>query len=165
MERRENSTSGLTRGEGNRGMRSFVTANGIWGVWGQCVGVGTAVFTGYALMLGADDSFIALLSSCALLLGTVQLISPLLGSRVRSKKKLILGLGIGEVFWRCSTILIPLLFLPSAYLPALGSPSRSAMPISVEPFFSWDPGALPSASPDRFTAFSCCSGCRFPTPR
>ena len=47
-------------------MRAFVTASGIWGVWGQCVGIGTAVFTGYALMLGADDSFIALLSSIAL---------------------------------------------------------------------------------------------------
>jgi MFS family permease len=70
-------------------------------------------------MLGADDSFIALMSSCALLLGTVQLISPILGGRVRNKKKLILGLGIGEVFWRCSTILIPFIFLPPAYLPVL----------------------------------------------
>ena len=100
-------------------MRAFVTASGIWGVWGQCVGVGTAVFTGYALMLGADDSFIALLSSCALLLGTVQLISPVLGTRFRNKKKLILGLGIGEVSWRCATILIPVFFLPPAYLPVL----------------------------------------------
>ena len=68
-------------------MRSFIAASGIWGVWGQSVGVGTAVFTGYALMLGADDSFIALLSSCALLLGTAQLVSPMLGARIRSKKK------------------------------------------------------------------------------
>jgi len=100
-------------------MRAFVTANGIWGVWGQCVGVGTAVFTGYALMLGADDSFIALLTSCVLLLGTVQILSPFLGARVRDKRRIILGFGIGEVVLRCSAIFIPIVLLPSAYLPAL----------------------------------------------
>ena len=53
----------LTRGEVNRAMRGFITASGLWGIWGQTIGIGTAVFTGYLLHLGADESYIALLTS------------------------------------------------------------------------------------------------------
>ena len=53
----------LSRGQTNRAMRSFIAASGLWGVWGQAVGIGTAAFTGFALHLGADESFIALFTS------------------------------------------------------------------------------------------------------
>ncbi len=94
-------------------------AAGLWGVWGQSVGVGTAVFTGYALTLGADASFIALLTSVAFLLATIQLVSPLIGQRLHSTKHLILGLGAVEVALRACVILIPALFVPDHYLNAL----------------------------------------------
>ena len=81
----------LTRGQVTRTLRAFITASGIWGIWGQSVGIGTAVFTGFALQLGADDSFIALFTSIAYFLALAQLISPLLSARIRDKKRFILG--------------------------------------------------------------------------
>ena len=44
----------LSRGQTNRAMRSFIAASGLWGAWGQALGIGTAAFTGFALHLGAD---------------------------------------------------------------------------------------------------------------
>ena len=111
-------SGGLTRVEVTRGLRSFTISAGLWGVWGQSVGVGTAVFTGYALTLGADASFIALLTSLAFLLATIQLVSPLIGQRLNSTKNFILSLGVVEVGLRATIILIPALFVPAHYLNA-----------------------------------------------
>ena len=67
-------TPSLTRSQVTRGLRTFITASGLWGAWGQTTGIGTAVFTGYALFLGADESFIALFTSMAYLMAMVQLV-------------------------------------------------------------------------------------------
>ena len=70
--------SSLTRGQITRSLRAFITASGLWGAWGQATSLGTAVFTGFALSLGADKSFIALCMSIAYLMAVTQVISPLL---------------------------------------------------------------------------------------
>jgi hypothetical protein len=99
---------GLTRVEVTRGLHSFTVASGLWGVWGQSVGIGTAVFTGFALSLGADAAYIALLTSVAYALATIQFVSPLIGQRIRSRKRFILGMGFGEVVLRGAVVFIPL---------------------------------------------------------
>ena len=91
---------GLTRGEANRAMRGFISASGVWGMWGQTVGIGTAVFTGYALHLGADASYIALFTSVAYLLAVCQFIVPLLGRRLQRRKRYIVSVGCVEILFR-----------------------------------------------------------------
>ena len=76
-------TASLTRGEATRAQQAFITTGGLWGVWSQSVGIGTAVFTGYALHLGADASYISLFTAVAYLLATVQLLMPVLGRYLR----------------------------------------------------------------------------------
>ena len=51
-------TPSLSRGQVHRALNSFVATSGLWGAWGQTCGLGTAAFTGFALHLGTDGSFI-----------------------------------------------------------------------------------------------------------
>ncbi len=101
---------GLTRGEANRAMRGFISASGVWCMWGQTVGIGTAVFVGYALHLGADASYIALFTSMAYFLAVCQLVVPLLGRRLQRRKRYIVSVGCVEILFRSSPALIPFLF-------------------------------------------------------
>ena len=109
----------LGRGQATRGMRSFIAASGIWGAWHQFVGIGSTVFTGYALFLGADESFIAVMVALAYLLAPVQLASSLVGARISKKKHFVIGAGICEMLVRGSLILIPFIFAPRSYLGAM----------------------------------------------
>ena len=109
----------LGRGQATRGMRSFIAASGIWGAWHQFVGIGSTVFTGYALFLGADESFIAVMISLTYLLAPVQLASSLVGTRIKRKKRFVISAGIGEMLFRGSLILIPFAFAESSYLGAM----------------------------------------------
>ena len=104
----------LGRGQATRGMRSFIAASGIWGAWHQFVGIGSTVFTGYALFLGADESFIAVMISLTYLLAPVQLASSLVGPRIKRKKRFVISAGIGEMLFRGSLILIPFAFAESS---------------------------------------------------
>ncbi len=106
-------SGGLTRGEVNRSLKSFITASGLWGWWSQAVGIGTAVFTGYALLLGADESHIALFTSAAYLLATLQILVPHLGRHLVNHKRFIVATGFAEILFRCSPALIPLLIISS----------------------------------------------------
>jgi HEAT repeat protein len=90
-------------------------ASGLWGVWGQSVGIGSAVFTGFALSIGADAAYIALLTSVAYALATIQFVSPLIGQRIRSRKHFILGMGFGEVVLRGAVVFIPLFLVGPAF--------------------------------------------------
>ena len=110
MSAEEEDRPSLTRGEVNRAMRGFITASGLWGVWGQTIGIGTAVFTGYMLHLGADESYIALLTSVAYLLAAVQVLSSAWASRIRRRKRLVVGVGFAEIVLRNALPLIPLPF-------------------------------------------------------
>ena len=145
---------GLTRVEVTRGLHSFTLASGLWGVWGQSVGIGTAVFTGFALSLGADASFIALLTSIAYALAAVQFVSPLIGQRLRARKRFILGMGIGEVALRGTVVLIPLLLLNRAYhlhaLLLVAALSLACGHIISPLFNTWVANTVPSTIRARF---------------
>jgi len=105
----------LTRGQVTRALRAFIVASGFWGAWGQAVGIGNAVFTGYALYLGADESFISLITAVSYLLALTQLGAPLLGRWVQNKKRLIIGCGFGEILMRGLPAAIPFLFVSSLW--------------------------------------------------
>ena len=98
----------LSRGQTNRAMRSFIAASGLWGVWGQAVGIGTAAFTGFALHIGADESFIALFTSLAYVLALTQILAPFLNAHIERKKHFIVGLGSVEILLRVGIELLGL---------------------------------------------------------
>lgn len=145
----------LTRGEVNRALRGFITASGLWGVWGQTVGIGTAVFTGYALHLGADASYIALFTSVAYLLAAAQLVVPALGRRLRHHKRYIVSVGMVEILFRSTPPLVPLLFAPDLQLEALlGLVGLGLLcGYSLSPFYTtWVANAVPENIRARFTS-------------
>ena len=147
--------SGLTRSESSRALRGFIAASGLWGVWGQSVGIGTAVFTGYALHLGADAAYIAMFTSVAYLLATAQLLVPLVGRRLRQRKRFIVGVGSLEILFRSSPPLVPLLFAPSMQLEALLVMVSLGLicGYSLSPFYNtWVANAVPENIRARFTS-------------
>lgn len=146
---------GLSRGDTNRALRSFITASGLWGVWGQCVGIGTAVFTGFILHLGGDGSDVALFTSVAYLLAAAQLLSPIIGRRLANHKRFVITSGFGEVFFRSAVVLVPFLLAPALQLDAalvlvgLGLLCGYA----ISPFYStWIANTVPETSRARFTS-------------
>lgn len=145
----------LTRGEVSRSLRSFILASGLWGAWGQAVGIGTAVFTGYALHLGADESLIALLTSVAYFLALSQLLSPLLSSRLRNRKRFILACGFLEILFRGLLVAIPFLIPVPFHVSALiGLISLGLLcGYSISPFYStWIANTVPENTRARFTS-------------
>ena len=144
----------LGRGDTSRALSSFIAASGLWGAWGQCVGIGTAVFTGFALHLGADESYIALFTSVAYLLAVAQLISPILGQRISRHKPFIIAVGFIEISFRCCPVLIPLVLAPSMHLGALlvlvGLGLLAGY--SLSPFYTtWIANTVPEGIRARFT--------------
>lgn len=147
--------AGWSRGEAARAQRGFITASGLWGVWGQSVGIGTAVFTGYALHLGADASYVALFTSVAYLLATVQLLVPVLGRRLRRRKRIIICGGLVEIALRSSPPLVPLLFAPAMQLEALMVLVGLGLLCGycLSPFYNtWVASAVPENIRARFTS-------------
>lgn len=146
---------GLTRGEVNLTLRAFITASGLWGVWGQTVGIGTAVFTGYALYLGADASYIALFTSVAYLLAAAQLVVPVLGRSLRQRKRFIVSVGMVEILFRSTPPLVPLLFAPDLRLGGLLALVGVGLlcGYSLSPFYTtWVANAVPESIRARFTS-------------
>ena len=147
--------TGLTRLEVNRGLRSFILSNGLFGAWSPCASLGAAAFTGYVLFLGADESFIPLLAGTASLLAILQLIAPILGKHIKNKKHFIVRFGLVEVLLRSATILIPVIFLPPAYLPALVVVIALGLVVqhSISPFHNtWIANTVPEKTRARFTS-------------
>ncbi len=145
----------LTRGETTRGLRAFITASGFWGAWGQAVGIGTAVFTGYALLLGADESYIALLTAVSYLLALMQVGSPLLGSKISDKKRFIIGFGTLEILFRGLLVAIPFVFSPSLHLSALIALVSLGLlsGYALSPFLNtWIANTIPKDIRARFTS-------------
>lgn len=145
----------LSRGDSARAMRGFITASGVWGVWGQTVGIGTAVMTGFALHLGADASFVALFTSMAYLLSAGQLVVPVLGRRLRRRKQYIVLVGCVEILFRSSPAAIPFLFADSLRLEALVVLSALGLlcGYSLSPFYNtWVVNAVPENIRARFTS-------------
>ena len=107
-------TPSLSRGQVNRALRSFVAASGFWGAWGQAIGLGTAAFTGFALYLGADGTFIALFTSAAYFLALSQLLAPLLSASLGDRKRFVVVGGLVQMGLRGLPLLLPFL-VPEPY--------------------------------------------------
>ena len=145
----------LSRGQTHRALNSFVAASGLWGAWGQACGLGTAAFTGFALHLGADDSFIALFTSAAYFLALTQLLAPLLSARIRNKKHFVIGAGCVEIVFRGLPLTIPFL-VPEQYrlisLVAMVCLSLFSG-YSISPFYNtWIANAVPENTRARFAS-------------
>ena len=102
-----------------RALRLFLWSGGLWGAWVQAAGISTAIFTGYALWLGASASDIALLTSIASVTSSIQLFAFLVFRRTEHKKRLVFLLGCGEMFFRFAVIGIPLLVPVPLRMPAM----------------------------------------------
>jgi MFS family permease len=103
----------LSPSETARALRAFMVTNALWGAWVRMVGIGTAVFTGYALWLGATESEIAYFFSIVSFASLAQLASTVTVGRARRRKPTILLLGTLEGLLRSSIVLIPLVFQES----------------------------------------------------
>lgn len=136
-------------------MRGFISASGVWGMWGQTIGIGTSVFTGYALFLGADASWVALLTSLAYFLAVCQLAVPVLGRRLKRRKHYIVGVGCVEILFRSSPGLIPFFFAEHLRLDALMFFVGIGLlcGYSLSPFYNtWVVNAVPENIRARFTS-------------
>ena len=148
-------TPSLSRGQVHRALNSFVAASGLWGAWGQACSLGTAAFTGFALHLGADESFIALFTSAAYFLALTQLLAPLLSARIRDKKRFVIGVGCIEMIFRGLPLTIPFL-VPAEYrlisLVAVVCLSLFSG-YAISPFYStWIANAVPENTRARFAS-------------
>lgn len=100
------------------GLRRFIYAAALWGAWGQAVG--GAIFTGYALWLGATDADFGILTSLTSFASFVQIFAVFPSNRTEHKKRFVLIFGFFEIFFRFSMVLIPFLWLPrSLWVPAM----------------------------------------------
>jgi HEAT repeat protein/Na+/melibiose symporter-like transporter len=77
--------------------------------YGPIIGVGGAVFTGYALWMGLAASDIALMTSVALLAGLIFPFSATILAAVRKKKQFLIFAGFTETFFLVSISFVPLL--------------------------------------------------------
>ena len=147
--------SPLSRREVNDSLRAFVVASGMWGAWNQCLGIGTAAFTGYALFLGADEAFIPLFTTVGYLLAGAQLLSPILGRRLRNRKRFIIGGGLIEIACRAAIVLIPLLVWQELRVHALLLLVSLSLLFgyAVSPYYStWVANTVPENSRALFTS-------------
>ena len=148
-------TPSLPRGQVHHALKSFVTASGLWGAWGQACGLGTAAFTGFALHLGADESFIALFTSAAYFLALTQLLAPFLSTHIRDKKRFVIGAGCMEIILRGLPLTIPFL-VPEPYrLIALVAMVCLSLfsGYSISPFYStWIANTVPENIRARFSS-------------
>jgi MFS family permease len=105
----------LTRGETNRALHAFTVSSGLFGAWGQTLGMGTAVFTGYILSLGGTASDIAFYTALASLMAPVQILVSLFSRWIPNKKRWILYNGFLESLFRGLLVAIPFLFVESLH--------------------------------------------------
>ncbi len=144
-----------SRGEVNRSLRSFIAVSGLWGAWGQMVGMNTAVFAGFVLSLGADASDIAFYSAIASILAPVQIISSLFSKSIENKKQLVICSRILEALFRGLVITIPFLFVESLHqrMLLIFLVAGLVSGYVYTPFFSsWVAGTVPENIRARFTS-------------
>lgn len=145
----------LRREETEHGLRAFVMVSGIWGVWGQMIGTGTAMLNGFALTLGATASFFALMTSINSLMGFAQLLAPRLAWQVADHRRFILGCRGLACLLRAAVLFIPL-FVPQRFqlgaLMALVSASLLCLQSSSPFYGSWQATLIPEDMRARFTS-------------
>ena len=144
-----------SRGEVNRSLRSFIAVSGLWGAWGQMLGLNTAVFAGFVLSLGADASDIAFFSAIAAILAPVQIISSLFSKTIENKKNWVIWNGVFEAVFRGLLITIPFLFVESLHQRMLLIFLVAGLTAGYiyTPFYSsWVAGTVPENFRARFTS-------------
>jgi MFS family permease len=117
------------------------------------VGIGTAVFTGYALWLGATESEVAYFVSIAYFTSLAQIVSSVFVTRIKNKRAFIFTIGFVEILLRSSLVLIPL-FLDSGRIFTLGVLLAMGLTCGqlISPIFSeWLSTTIPADIRGRFT--------------
>ncbi|MBI2190507.1 MAG: MFS transporter [Planctomycetes bacterium] len=92
-----------------KGLRAMMMTGWLWGIWSSASGIGTAIFTGYVLWLGATQPDVFYLTCLAYLVCLFQPFIVTYTKRTARRLTVFLG-GFFEVFFRFSIIGIPLLF-------------------------------------------------------
>jgi MFS family permease len=144
-----------------RGLRAFIAVSGIWGVWGQMIGTGTAMLNGFALTLGATASFFALMTSINSLMSFAQLLAPRIGWQVADHRRFILGCRALACLLRAGILFIPLLLpapLHLGALVALVSASLFCLHASSPFYGSWQATLIPAEIRAQFTSKQVIAG-------
>ena len=114
-------TRTLSHSETAHALRALLYSSGALGAFSQMVGLQMAVFTGFALWVGATESNIAHFVSIASFASLAQLISSsLIISRIRHKKTFVILMGILFSLVRFLIVLIPLLSFSTLHVPLIG---------------------------------------------
>jgi len=103
-------STGLSRGEMNRGMRCFMFMGVISAVRVSVIGVGSSIITGYAMYLGMSESMIGLLVPFAVCSSLIQLVSLHITNKFKNQKAMFVTFRFIEALLRFSIIFIPLVF-------------------------------------------------------
>lgn len=148
------SFSPLSNRQTARALRAFIISSTFWGAWGRIVGIGTAVFTGYALWLGATESHIAYFVSIASFASLGQVLSASIGARFQSKKRFLFIAGMFEMVLRFSVVLIPYLdpAFPSVWMGVLLGVGLLFGHLVSPTYNGWLVNIIPEEMRGRFTA-------------
>ena len=149
----EDTPRALSHTETSRTLRAFIISSALWGAWARMAGIGTAVFTGYALWLGATESEVAYFVSIAYFTSLAQIASSVFVTRIRNKRAFVFTVGFIEIFLRSSLVLIPL-FLDSGRIVTLGILLAMGLTCGqlISPIYSeWVSNTVPENIRGRFT--------------
>ena len=128
---------------------------GLWSAWSQLAGFSTVVMTGFALTMGANASFFALMTSIKSLTGFAQFLVPLLGRRIQNQKRFIVVAYVLTYMLRTCLVAIPFLLVPSMQLGALMVILAASLFCiqAAQPFLgSWQASIIPANIRARFTS-------------
>jgi MFS family permease len=136
-----------------RGLRALILSHGAWGAWAQMVSLQTAVFTGFALSVGASEVSIAYFISIGSFSSLAQILSStFLIHHIKRKKAFVICMGSLHTLFRFSVVLVPL-FLTSHRIPVIGLLIGLGMVCwhSAGPIFSgWSSEIIPEDIRARF---------------
>jgi MFS family permease len=140
--------------EPGRSLFLSIAEGSFWSVYISVVGIGSALLTGYALALGADDFQIGLLTG----MGTIAAVGTLLGARqlgrVTHRKPMMLkALALSRLVWLLPCLLPWLGVAPELCLVALLGVvlvSTTASQFSDTGWMSWMTDLVPSAIRGRY---------------
>ena len=111
----------ISHSETARALRSLLYTSGALGAFAQMVGLQMAVFTGFALWLGASESNIAHFVALASFTSLAQIVSSsILFSRIKRKKAFVILAGALFSAFRFLVVLIPLWIAPNYRVAAIG---------------------------------------------
>jgi len=116
----EPSSNDLSARLTGRALHAFVISGTFWGAWSRVVGIGSAVFTGYALWLGATEAEIAYFVSIASVTSLAQIVSSPLIGRIRNPKRFVFIAGLFEMLFRLSIVIVPPLLFGESRILVLG---------------------------------------------